>query len=413
MSSAKPNPAQVIGYSERGLVNATVNFIRSDGERIRKLLLTIEWPSVKTPDAIEKTIKALTDFELFVEPSFGQFGDPDLIIVGRLPDDPSPWVFFLEAKIVSWAHSAKPNDEGMSKPGFNSAINGQLSLRYRLARALAAWDDVKGIVVESKDVLNAARDSAHGVREPRKTPRYLRKESVRMHVASKLRDTNDDEATRMARSFFVAWTLDAKSPLPGNHEARTFPHESAFGSQAQEHTGWLGWEPLEEALRELLEFPEYKQTRELSIAPVLEIEGHRAKSPSRQGSTVRTQALTTFGKEHQAAAESVALTVTDAASRADLLATAETRTGSWSVVVEQRVVGKVMLSLDEDAALIHVGLAADVSFPVPAFFDGKEETINGRRFQFVTLRDGNKGGGDAAFVGAVDEYMEDLASGSK
>jgi hypothetical protein len=45
-------------------------------------------------------------------------------------------LLFVEAKAGPYIFSARSNSVGMQEPGFNSAINGQLSLKYRLACAL-------------------------------------------------------------------------------------------------------------------------------------------------------------------------------------------------------------------------------------------------------------------------------------
>jgi hypothetical protein len=96
-------------------------------------------------------ISHLQNVDIIVEVGLGQFGDPDLIFVCSLDDNTKKHIFF-EAKVVPYDISAIANSEGMRTAGFNSSINGQLSLKYRFVQALKQWNG-KTSIIEQKNSL--------------------------------------------------------------------------------------------------------------------------------------------------------------------------------------------------------------------------------------------------------------------
>jgi hypothetical protein len=75
-----------------------------------------------------------------IEPGFSKFGQPDLVLVCKIKDGSKRWVF-IEAKAIPYNASAMSNKNGMKQNGYNSSINGQLSLNYRLALALERYSE--------------------------------------------------------------------------------------------------------------------------------------------------------------------------------------------------------------------------------------------------------------------------------
>jgi hypothetical protein len=133
-------PNEIEWYGERGIVNALVTDFVGRGEAeavagVRSLLEGVQWAGGATP-AWVRGVSAVT---FFVEPGMGQFGNPDLILVCSTDVGAPPYIVIVEAKVVPYLESAMSNTDSMSEQGYNSSINGQLTLRYRLAQALCGW----------------------------------------------------------------------------------------------------------------------------------------------------------------------------------------------------------------------------------------------------------------------------------
>lgn len=122
-------------YGERGLVNGIVlDLINNDLDiglkSLKRFLKSIKFCNSYKPSWISKVYKA----DFIIEPSFSEFGDPDLIIVCYCTDN-EKHIIFLEAKVVKYEDSAV-NLHLNSFKGINSRINAQLTLKYRLANSL-------------------------------------------------------------------------------------------------------------------------------------------------------------------------------------------------------------------------------------------------------------------------------------
>src|SRR5207302_5688722 len=110
---------------------------------------------------------------LIVEVGLADFGDPDLLIVCRTGSGVSHLVF-LEAKAQSYTDSMQQTSRlhtakwGMEQDGFNSSINGQLTLKYRFANALSLWDGRAGAISESRLLFEAYQARLND--SPKKSP---------------------------------------------------------------------------------------------------------------------------------------------------------------------------------------------------------------------------------------------------
>ena len=122
-------------YGERGIVNALVNHL-SRGlpsvDPVRSLLSAIRWAAPRGRSWIG------TFTRMIVELGTPDFGNPDLLLVCDGPDGVRLVFLAVEAKVAPYLASMRPNSQGMTLPRFKSRINGQLSLKYRFARALEA-----------------------------------------------------------------------------------------------------------------------------------------------------------------------------------------------------------------------------------------------------------------------------------
>jgi hypothetical protein len=186
---AEKTQCEIHFYGERGLVNGLFLDLRDAG-RILEFLRKIQFAH-REPPHLDPETKVL----VIVEAGFAEFGFPDAILVARTPDQ-KRLVFFVEAKAGRYEDNAQ--DYGQRDPGFNSTINGQFSLRYRLARALRDFGDGQNRLVEPKTLA-----TAYGEPNPR---RLLKPENLKHIVRPHLTAASD--------YFFVALTDDQANVWP-------------------------------------------------------------------------------------------------------------------------------------------------------------------------------------------------------
>lgn len=187
-----------IWYGERGIVNSIVTHIASrddPGVTAGKLLGAVHWADGGKPAWISE----IADVNIVVEIGLADFGNPDLMLICRTKGDDQPYCVFVEAKAICYQFSMGNNSNGMS-PGFNSTINGQISLKYRFAKALGNPISSKNEVVESEPMFAAYKqqllDYSH-------KPRHLRKPEI-------LRLLNDLGLMSLGedRCYYVVLTWD-------------------------------------------------------------------------------------------------------------------------------------------------------------------------------------------------------------
>jgi hypothetical protein len=200
-------------YGERGLVNGLFLDLR-ETRRILDLLRKIQFTHREPPH-----LDPETEVLVIVEAGFAEFGCPDAILVARTPDQ-KRLVFFVEAKAGRYEEEAQ--DYRQRDPGFNSTINGQFSLRYRLAHALRGFGDGQSRLVEPK-----ALATAYGEPNPRRLskPGNL-KHIVRPHLA------------RASDYFFVALTDDKTNVWPAIETKKQELLPFLADESAQATTAW-------------------------------------------------------------------------------------------------------------------------------------------------------------------------------
>ena len=286
---SKNGKCEVVGYSERGMVNELVHLVRSDENPVGVVKELISrcafWagdnvqgvPQGSKPKAgsiakeVSDILGKMDEVALVVESGCAHFGDPDLIIVPKLRGKRLA-LFFVEAKVVSYSHSANlckdPLD--MSQKGFNSTIIGQLTLRYRLSKALAnrsrkAWRDHE-LLEESQQYFDLYSDMEKG---KRLHARSLAKPANLEHLLRELDLQSSSPNLWVKRCYFVALTSDKEFPFVGDYalyeqgtpvgygkpnpgqEAPMIPHyyepgpsERTYSSCAIKRTGWIGWDSI-------------------------------------------------------------------------------------------------------------------------------------------------------------------------
>src|ERR1700722_6235718 len=78
---------QLLGYSERGFINAFFYGVFNDpnpSEIIRAFLNLAHWPLLETRPSV---IKLATVDNILIEQSFSDFGDSDVLILGTTPQE--------------------------------------------------------------------------------------------------------------------------------------------------------------------------------------------------------------------------------------------------------------------------------------------------------------------------------------
>jgi hypothetical protein len=125
------NYGSIVFYGERGVVNLITLELSKDIEKGKQFLSLIKFNEGYVPRWIQK-VKSLY---YFVELSFAEFGNPDLVILCEDTDNKKHLVF-VEAKLVRYEDSAVNLRTAKRENGINSRINAQLTLKYRLSEAL-------------------------------------------------------------------------------------------------------------------------------------------------------------------------------------------------------------------------------------------------------------------------------------
>lgn len=234
------------GYGERGMVNALVHevVVRDLGP---ELIASIQWAS----DDFPNWTRSMRNVDILVESGMAEFGCPDLIVTAET-EQHERHVLFIEAKANGYVFSSMPNSLGMIS-GFNSSINGQLSLRYRCSHALHSLQPQAIDLVEPEWLHQAyARPVADlGLADPCPRPRHVQKSKV-LDLVRKL----SLPQLPLTSYHFVALTVDDLpfwQTIPTGRESEFLPR--VLGEAGQDHWpelrgqfGWLGWSALERAL---------------------------------------------------------------------------------------------------------------------------------------------------------------------
>ena len=184
---------KIVRYGERGVVDTLIHFLVENLES-KKFLQSIRWADGSSKDWITSIESVSWILEVSLNRMSG-FGDPDIMIVCETQDK-APHFVFIEAKVDTYEKAAGSNSKGMVE-GYNSKINGQLSLKYRFCKAVEEWKG-KGRIIETESLFQKYKDR---IGENQKNPRRLAKPQV----LELLRKYHFDELD-LDRCFFVVMT---------------------------------------------------------------------------------------------------------------------------------------------------------------------------------------------------------------
>lgn len=283
--------------SERGLVFALARWLTGDIAHVCTFLRSIAWgvgaptaspdlPSlVRLVEQASPEVLANMRAWAMVEPSFGQlgFGDPDLILVVEVVPNVRHAVF-VEAKAVPYFKSACRWDDPKAQKaaGFNSTLNMQLALKYRLASALDGHAKKPLLkLVEPEPVFAWFRDRVGdkgAAWDGPAAPRHLMQETVLREIVhgllgmvtpercsfvaitdetgvkaagrSPLHEPGFDDRLRLAQRRQKSDTHARFMPPPHGASSILGPAAAMtttllpFPDRCHHATGWIGWDEL-------------------------------------------------------------------------------------------------------------------------------------------------------------------------
>ena len=124
-------------YSERGLIHCLINWLKEKESNIHELISIVH---IASENEKSKTINInkIDEISVYNEFSFGEFGNPDLII--RIKSGNNSIVLVMEAKLTSFQKArtlgvGNADDKEIKYKGHASDIDVQLILRKRFFEA--------------------------------------------------------------------------------------------------------------------------------------------------------------------------------------------------------------------------------------------------------------------------------------
>lgn len=186
------------------------------------------------PKSLMKDVNAADQFTCVIEPNFGSkgFGQPDAIL--RIDCNNRRFVVILEAKLTGFSEACWLRSR-RGEPKFNSKLNGQLELNYRLAMALARFKEGMNVLEES----NWVPQSPYG------DSRILKKDGVLNTLVSQFSGEN----LSLEDYYYIVVTTDEQNPfdevneqyLPQLFKAEMKDDDLIFIDRWQELRSQFGW----------------------------------------------------------------------------------------------------------------------------------------------------------------------------
>ena len=182
----------LVFYSERGLLNSILLDMQigtqdEQANKVADFLKGIDFYDGKNPfeNIVVEEMKAL------IEPSFGQFGDPDLILSVK-DKEGGNYVVFVEAKLSTYKNAAIDIVDGYPEfLGNTSKVNVQLALKHRFWKAYQRFNLKTDYVIQEDHVYDRQRKLEKDFVINRYIKEHLNHGAEVYFVAL----TNDDQAT--------------------------------------------------------------------------------------------------------------------------------------------------------------------------------------------------------------------------
>lgn len=248
-------------YGERGIINAILQYITKASPCVRStksLLKSIYWANGTTPSWIQR----IQQVNFIVEISLAQFGDPDLTIVCRT-DEGQAYCIFIEAKVTTYRKSMSSITENMRSESYNSTINGQLSLKYRFAKALEITESANPTtIIEPYQIFQQYKEQ---LEDQKDAPRKLQKKKIIQLILAPL------GLIGLKEQYFyyvtLTWDTIAHAFFNDNESQKPLFFDENGNNIYKSMTsriGWIGYNTLEQNLN-LGEDVDYQATRRLML----------------------------------------------------------------------------------------------------------------------------------------------------
>jgi len=191
-------------YGERGLVDSIILDMqsnkRSNSRKQKDFLRAIKF----THNASKSWINQIKKFDYIVEPSFSQFGNPDLIMIAE-EGNGKRHVIFIEAKVCDYNDASQKLGSNLLPKSYKniaSKLNIQLAFKYRFAKAYDLFRKRKNSIIE---------EDASDATQYNDSQRVLKKASVIELCKEKFGEDPD--------FLFVALTNDNQAMEPYSNPA--------------------------------------------------------------------------------------------------------------------------------------------------------------------------------------------------
>jgi len=237
-------------WGERGLVTTFLLDLSSlkNPSDFSNFLERIELADGKKINFEPQKIKCI------IEPNFGNkgFGHPDAIILFENTHQEKILIFF-EAKITTYSQSRKNREEEK----FNSSINGQLELNYRLTIALSEFTSGNRILKEPSWIAKTPY-----INERYRKLRILKDEKVIEKIVKPIVDLNIDN-----RNYYhIILTKDYTNPLlTENNLPQLFDKNNEDRwSDFKTNFGWINFENFKQLAEECFENGKFLDTLDLN-----------------------------------------------------------------------------------------------------------------------------------------------------
>lgn len=186
------------GYSERGVVNAVFEELVALGnnniETFRKFLgLLVPWA-----DNVKLQLPEFDSYEVYIEPSLSDFGEPDVLVFLKQGSSDQA-VLFIEAKLETFAGSAEKakggSNGGIDYTHNSSSVLHEIFLKTRFWSASRDTSRLSDGVAVYKD-----EERKSGPSKGKRKTRSIGSDSMVLKLARRL--------CKVHRAFFVALTTD-------------------------------------------------------------------------------------------------------------------------------------------------------------------------------------------------------------
>ena len=179
-------------YSERGMINCLVNWLMKGDDNCHKLLKKIDYAD----NSSKPEFNDILELHIYNEFSFGEFGDPDLII--KIKTDVGIYCFIIEAKIKTFKESRKLGKDIKYKD-HASEIDIQLLLRKRFIECVNKLIDNHQLIREVSQVEKGYKKQDDKIVEP--PTRALKKSELINWI-------NETFVDKEIKYYYIALTKD-------------------------------------------------------------------------------------------------------------------------------------------------------------------------------------------------------------